>query len=387
MAVNIPIWPGSSSFSAGSTPFGHYDTDNEFTASADKTAGWCAKRLGYPIVDIELQDINFYACFEEAVTEYSSQVNQFNIRENLLNIRGNSTGSNLSQTELNANLGGVVSLAKDYGSEAGSGGRVTYYTGSFTLQSGQQVYDLSDSSVVSLESGTVGVDTIEIKKVLHTAPPAMVRYFDPFVGTGLGSQQMMDTFGWGNYSPGVSFMMQPLYDDLLRLQAIEFNDLVRKSQYGFDLKNDKIRIFPIPQYGDHETKVHFHYILDSERRDPVVSRSVISDYSNAKYDRIEYKHINHVGKRWIEKYTLALAKEMLGAVRAKFSSIPIPNSEVTLDGADLRSEAASEKEILISELRENLEATSRKALLQAQQEESEAMEQTLNRVPRAIYIG
>lgn len=387
MAVNIPIWPGSSSFSAGSTPFGHYDTDNEFTSSADKTAGWCAKRLGYPIVDIELQDINFYACFEEAVTEYSSQVNQFNIRENLLNIRGNSTGSNLSQTELNANLGGVVSLAKDYGSEAGSGGRVTYYTGSFVMKSGQQVYDLTDTGSVSFERGTPGVDTIEIKKVLHTAPPAMVRYFDPFVGTGLGSQQMMDTFGWGNYSPGVSFMMQPLYDDLLRLQAIEFNDLVRKSQYGFDLKNDKIRIFPIPQYGENGTKVHFHYILDSERRDPVVSRSVISDYSNAKYDRIEYKHINHVGKRWIEKYTLALAKEMLGAVRAKFSSVPIPNSEITLDGADLRSEAASEKEILISELRENLEATSRKALLQAQQEESEAMEQTLNRVPRAIYIG
>ena len=384
MAVNIPIWPGSSSFSEGSTPFGYYDTDVEFTASADKTAGWCAKRLGYPIVDIELQDINFYACFEEAVTEYSSQVNQFNIRENLLNLRGSSTGSNLSQTHLNANLGGLISLSKDYGTEAGSGGRVTYYTGSFEVNKNQQVYDLTDASNVTLEVGTPGIDKIEIKKMLHNAPPAMVRYFDPFIGTGLGSQQMMDTFGWGNYSPGVSFMMQPLYDDLLRLQAIEFNDMVRKSQYGFDIQNNRVRLFPIPE---HEYTVHFHYILESDRSNPIVSNSVVSDYSNAKFDRINYSNINHVGKRWIEKYTLALAKEMLGAVRAKFSSIPIPNSEVTLDGADLRSEAATEKEILISELRENLEATSRKALLQAQQEESEAMEQTLNRVPRAIYIG
>lgn len=384
MAVNIPIWPGSSSFSEGSTPFGYYDTDVEFTASADKTAGWCAKRLGYPIVDIELQDINFYACFEEAVTEYSSQVNQFNIRENLLNLRGSSTGSNLSQTQLNANLGGLISLSKDYGTEAGSGGRVTYYTGSFEVNTNQQVYDLTDASNVTLEVGTPGVDKIEIKKMLHNAPPAMVRYFDPFIGTGLGSQQMMDTFGWGNYSPGVSFMMQPLYDDLLRLQAIEFNDMVRKSQYGFDIQNNRVRLFPIPE---HEYTVHFHYILESDRSNPIVSDSVVSDYSNARFDRIRYSNINHVGKRWIEKYTLALAKEMLGAVRAKFSSIPIPNSEVTLDGADLRSEAATEKEILISELRENLEATSRKALLQAQQEESEAMEQTLNRVPRAIYIG
>ena len=353
MAVNIPIWPGSSSFSEGSTPFGYYDTDSEFTSSADKTAGWCAKRLGYPIVDIELQDINFYACFEEATTEYSSQVNQFNIRENLLSLKGHSTGSNLSQTQLNANLGGLVSLAKDYGTEAGSGGRVTYYTGSFTMTGSQQIYDLTDASIVNLENGTAGVDEIEIKKVFHQAPPAMVRYFDPFIGTGLGSQQMMDTFGWGNYSPGVSFMMSPLYDDLLRLQAIEFNDMVRRSQFGFHLINNRIELFPIPLVSDTGTKVYFNYIKNSERSNPIVSTSVVSDYSNAKYDRIPYNSINHVGKQWIAKYTLALAKEMLGAVRAKFSSVPIPNSEITLDGSDLRSEAASEKEILISELREN----------------------------------
>jgi hypothetical protein len=387
MAVNIPIWPGSSSFFPDMTPFGYYDNDYEFQQDTDKVASWCAKRLGYPIVDIELQDINFYACFEEAVTEYSTQVNQFNIRENLLNLKGAPTSSNLSQTQLNANLGGLVSLAKDYGSEVGSGGRVTYYTGSFTLSAGQQVYDLTDPTITTLESGSAGTDEIEIKKVLHNAPPAMVRYFDPFVGTGLGSQQMMDTFGWGNYSPGVSFMMQPLYDDLLRLQAIEFNDMVRKSQYGFDIQNNRIRIFPRPEAAEEGTKVFFHYILNSDRSNPIISNSVISDYSNAPFDRITYTRINHVGKRWIQKYTLALVKEMLGAVRAKFSSIPIPNSEVTLDGSDLRSEATTEKEVLIAELRENLEATSRKALLEAQKDESEYMEQTLNRVPRAIYIG
>ena len=126
----------------------------------------------------------------------------------------------------------------------------------------------------------------------------------------------------------------------------------------------KITELDYSQFHKDDYLIHFHYVLESERNNPIVQSSVVSDYSNAKYDRIEYSKINHVGKRWIEKYTLALAKEMLGAVRAKFSSIPIPNSDITLDGADLRSEAASEKEILISELRENLEATSRKALLQ-----------------------
>ena len=128
---------------------------------------------------------------------------------------------------------GVVNLAKDYGTEAKSGGRLTHYTASFTLTSGQQIYNLNDSNVVSLESGSVS-DGVTIRKVFHQAPPAIVRYFDPFVGTGLGSQQMMDTFGWGNYSPGVSFMMQPMYDDILRLQAIEFNDQIRKSQFSFE---------------------------------------------------------------------------------------------------------------------------------------------------------
>ena len=311
MAVNIPIWPGSSSFFAGDTPFGYYDLDTEFINDVDKVSSWCAKRLGYPIVDIELQDINFYTCFEESITEYS-----------------------------------LVSLAKDYGSEAGSGGRVTYYTGSFTLSQGKQVYDLTDSSSVSLENGTAGVDDIEIKKVLHDAPPAMVRYFDPSSDMGMGSDQMLDSFGFGNQSPGVSFMMQPMYDDLLRVQAIEFNDMIRKSQYGFNIQNNRIRIFPIPLKSDNNTKVHFHYILNSDRTNSVVSIGTVSD-----------------------------------------CSIPIPNADITLDGSDLRSEAATEKEILISELRENLEATSRKALLEAQQQESEAMEQTLNRVPRAIYIG
>jgi hypothetical protein len=388
MAVNIPIWNGTSTFYPGKTPFGIYDNDYQFQLDADKVASWCANRLGYPIVDIELQDINFYACFEEATTEYSSQVNQFNIRENLLNIRGASTEINLTGKQLNSNLSNIISIAKDYGSEAGSGGRITYYTGSFDVKPGVQVYDLTDPAITILESGTAGVDKFEIKRVLHQAPPAITRFFDPLIGTGVGSQNMLEGFNWGNYSPGVSFVMQPLYDDLLRIQAIEFNDMIRRSMYSFDIQNNRIRIFPIP---DAITKIHFHYILESDRNNPIIDsgdgNSVVSDYSNAPFKNMLYSDINDVGKRWIWKYALALTKEILGAVRSKFSSIPIPDSEITLDGSDLRSEATTEKEQLIEELRENLEASSRKALLEAQKDESEYLQDTLNRIPRSIYIG
>jgi len=387
MAVKVPIWPGSSSFSAGNTPFGLYDTDNDFTSSADNTANWCAKRMGYPLTDIELQDVNFYACFEEAVTEYGNQVNTYNIRDNMVNLFGAATGSNLTQQKVSSNLGGLIELAEEYGTEAGSGGNVTYYTGSLAVTSSKQIYDLTDSATVSLESGTAGTDAIEIKRVYHEAPPAIARYFDPFIGTGLGSQQMLDSFGWGNYSPGVSFMMMPAYADVLRLQGIEFNDQIRKSAYSFQILNDRIQVWPIPD-GSSFTKIHFQYIKKADRSNPLKgSTGTISDYSNVPYEDIVYTNINSTGKQWIRKYTLALAKEMLGFIRGKYSSIPIPNSEVTLNGSDLLSAGQSEKESLITELKEILDSMSRQMQLERKQAEADSLQQQMNKIPLKIYVG
>ena len=107
------IWQGSSSFQSGDTPWGLYDSDNEFTSSADKFADWCARRLGYPIMSVELQSGSFYACFEESVTEYSAQVNQFNIKDNLLTLRGQPTGSSNTVTHKNVTptFGRAIKLA------------------------------------------------------------------------------------------------------------------------------------------------------------------------------------------------------------------------------------------------------------------------------------
>jgi len=387
MSVTIPIWPGSGSFTSGSsTPFGFFDSDAQFQSDAPKVAEWCARRLGYPIIDIELQDINFFTCLEEAVNEYSSQVNQYRAKENLLSIQGSSLDLDLSDTNMNANMQNFVNIAKDYGTEALSGGKVTVYTGSFEMVSGQQIYDLGDANVVTLENGSV-TDGVTLRRVYHTQPPAIIRYFDPFVGTGLGSQQMMQTFGWGNYSPGVSFMMQPMFDDLLRLQAIEFNDKIRKSSYGFHVDGQRIRLYPIPSGTDTGAKVYFDYTLDSEVNSPIAASNVVSDLSNAPFGRLTYSNINSAGKQWIARYALALSKEMLGAVRSKFSAIPIPGADITLDGSDLRNEASAEKEALMTQLTEMLESTSRRALMEARKEESEYLEETLNRVPRPIFIG
>ncbi len=389
MAQNIAIWPGSSSFDSLviPTPFALYDTDTTFTADADKVADWCARRLGYPITDIELQDQNFFACFEEAVSEYGAQINTYRIRDNMINLYGASTGSDLNHQKVSSNLGGIVELAEEYGVEAGSGGNVTYYTGSLTVSSSQQIYDLTDSSIVSLESGTAGTNAIEIKRIYHDPPPAIVKYFDPFVGTGLGSQQMMNEFGFGSMSPGVSFMMMPIYADMLRMQAIELNDQIRKSAYSFQLINDRLRVYPIPN-GVNFTKIHFDYILKSDRSNPLKGATgTISDMSNVPYTYMKYSNINEPGKQWIRRYTLALAKEMLGYVRGKYSALPIPNAEVTLNGSDLISAAQTEKDGLITELKETLDTMSRQAQLERKQAESDAMLQQMNKIPLKIYIG
>tara|TARA_R100001015_G_C4630984_1_gene193107 strand:- start:2414 stop:3577 length:1164 start_codon:yes stop_codon:yes gene_type:complete len=387
MATKIPIWPGSASFFPGDTPFGIYDNDNNFQGDIEKTSEWCAKRLGYPIVDIELQDINFFACFEESVTEYSSQVNYYNIKENLLTLKGTATGSDHTHREITPNHGRLITIANSYGAEAGSGGDVTYYSASIAVTQSKQTYDLTDSNLLNLESGTAGTDDIEIKRVFYEGTPAMTRYFDPYVGSGYGSDQLLEGFGYGNYSPAVNFLMMPMYDDLLRVQAIEFNDTIRKSAYSFELRNDRLRIFPDPTS---DYTLWIEYVKITDRNNALKNGTLantISDFSNATYDNMTYSNINDPGKQWIRKYTLALAKELLGNIRSKYSSIPVPGAEVNLDGDTLRSEAAAERENLITQLREDLEAASRRNLLERQKEESEFMSETMNKIPYGIYIG
>ena len=381
------IWPGSGSAVSESTPFGLYDNDSEFQTEAPQVATWCAKRLGYPIMDVELQDNQFYACLEESISEYGAQVNQFNIRDNLFHLKGQSTGSNFTHRRVKPTLGENIFISEEYGQEANVGGSLEVKRTAVSINSGSQTYDLNALVSDVSESGA----SIEVKRVHYEARPAVTRYFDPYASTGFGTYNMLDGFGFGSYSPAITFVLQPIYADLLRIQAIEFNDQIRKSAYSFEIKNNQMRIFPIPTASG---SVWGEYVKTSDRDNPLRTRhsgsnddTVVSDYSNVNYDFMTYSNINDVGKQWIRKYTLALAKELLGIIRSKYGNIPIPNAEVSLDGDTLRAEATAEKEQLIEQLRENLEQTSRKALMEAQKDESDFQQETLRKVPYPIYIG
>lgn len=379
--ANISIWNGSSNFSTGSTPFGFYDLESSFSTEADKVASFCATRLGYPMMDVELQSGSFYACFEEAVTTYGNEVFQYKIRENYISLEGSSTEVSANNSIIQPNLNTIVEISKNYGTEAEVGGNITRYTGSLALTQSIQDYDLDQWAT---DNGITG--SIEIRKVFYEAPPAILRYFDPYAGTGTGIQSLMDAFDFGSFSPGVNFLLMPASYDLLKVQAIEFNDSIRRSSYSFELVNNQLKLFPIPKKAG---KLRFEYykLSDKQLASYKTGTDLVKSVADVPYTNPTYGTINSVGKQWIYKYTLALAKELLAYVRGKYQTVPVPGSEATLNQADLLADARTEKESLIVNLREMLDQTSRQSQLERKASESDNLRKTLGDVPMTIYIG
>ena len=379
--ANISIWNGSSTFSSGQTPFGFYDSDASFQADADKVANFCATRLGYPLMDVELQSGSFYACFEEAVTTYGNEVFQYKIRENYLSLEGSDSTVTANNKIINPSLDRVVNISKNYGTEADVGGFVTRHTGSLALTASVQEYDLNQWAI---SQGITG--SIEVRRVFYEAPPAILRYFDPYAGTGTGIQSLMDAFDFGSYSPGVNFLLMPTSFDILKVQAIEFNDQVRRSAYSFEMVNNKLRIFPVPQSN---ANLRFDYYKVDEKKAASLldGTDLITNVAEVPYSNPTYSGINSVGKQWVYRYALALAKELLAYVRGKYQTVPVPGSEATLNQADLLTDARAEKTELLTNLREMLDQTSRQAQLERKVSEGENLNRTLKEVPMTIYIG
>lgn len=395
-------WPGSgSNVTSDNLPFGYYlseicDSDeSSFENDCSSSAMWAAKRLGYPIVDIEMIDDNFYTCFEESVLEYNRIINEFNIVNNITDLQGlpqseykNLLGLSVRGTGLPYN----VELSKQYGSEAMVGGDVEVYkdyidiTGS-TSSNINQTFDLNELFGDKIHHLTGS--RIEVRRVFHQRPPAVARIYDPFSMTGMSYSNVLQEMGFAGYSPATQFLMTPIFEDLERIQAIEFNDTIRKSQYSFEvLGNNKLKIFPIPT---RSFKLYIEYTIDSDKNitnfKSGSNYEYISDPSDVPYETCTYCKINQAGKQWIKKYFLALCKETLGRIISKYSIVPIPGGEVQLDGAELRNEANEEKNSLQEILRDLLEKTLRTSQLENKSKESENTNKMLSYVPVKIYIG
>lgn len=380
-------WPGSGSLVSGSTALHIYDNDVVFQTDCYAGMVWAAHRLGYPNVDVELTDTQFYMAFEEAVNEYSKEVNHINIINNIFFLQGqkkSNLGNVTGRAIVGSGLSYVINLAKDYGSEVGTGGRIDWKKTYVQMQDGVQDYDLQ----ALIGDVHENCNRIEVKRIFHYRPPASARIYDPFSMTGMSYSNILQELGFGAYSPAVQFLMTPIFEDLLRMQAIEFNDMVRKSGFSFEIKNNKLRIFPVPTSA---WKLWIEYIAEEDRNalaiTPSGSADVASDFADMPYAFHVYSQINDPGRQWIRKYFLAICKEILGAVRQKVQVIPVPGGDITLDGGELRQEAQQEKEKLVMDLREMLQQAGRFYQMEKQAAMAEQLQDTLKRVPTFIYNG
>jgi hypothetical protein len=384
--MNIPIYPGSSSFIPGNTPFGFYDYDVQFQADADKVTTFVARRLGYPIMEVELQDLNFYAAFEEAITTYGNELYAYQVRDNMLSLEGAPTSSNLNNALITPNMATIIRMSQQYGEEAGVGGNVTYYSGALALTPGVQDYDLAEWAISQSISGS-----IEVKQLFYQNLPAVNQMYAPFGGfAGLGGVPAAGLYGGlygGGYGGG--YLMMPVAYDAGVIQGIELSNTIRLSAYTFNIINNKLRIFPIPSDQDvRDGFLWFNYIKTEERyTNGLIQTNTVTNPSNAPYGNPTYNQINSIGRQWIFEYTLALCKEMLGYVRGKYSTVPIPDQNMTLNQADLLSAATAEKQALIERIRGYFDETSKRSLLERRAQESDFRKQEINNVPMTIFIG
>jgi len=399
--ANVSIWNGSATFVAGMTPFGFYDGDSDFVTDAVKVSKFCGTRLGFPLMDVELQSGSFFACFEEAVTTYGNEVFQYKIRENYLSLEGSTTGSVLNNQLVEPTLERVVGIGDSYGVEAEVGGNVTMYTGSLKVSASIQEYDM-DAWATS--AGITG--SIEVRRVFYEAPPAIMRYFDPYAGTGTGIQSLMDAFDFGSYSPGVNFLLMPASYDMLKVQAIEFNDQIRRSAYTFEINANFLRIFPVPKAGGtlkiqyyrtnekayNETTIDFDAAAESAGSvqgsgGGTSTTGISTNLSNVNAQNLVYSEINAIGRQWIFKYTVATCKEMLAYVRGKYQTVPVPGSEVTMNAADLLADAREEKVFLVEDLKATMQTASLTNQLELAATQTKFINDAMAGVPMHVYIG
>lgn len=375
------------------TSMGIYDADEEFQVDADKMVYYVQRNMGTPVLDSELDLREIWSAFEQATLEYSQTINTHHARNVLLDLLGQPTGS-LSGSENIYPISNHVEVARritmQYSHEMGTGGPYRWFTGSVNIVPGQNKYDLW-SAVSSSISGAAPGTSVVIRKIHHYEPFASYRFFDTtsvlnFMGNAMNFQ---------SYSPETIFYLLPIWEDVLRGIQLELNQRVRRSNYSFDLVGYELTLYPVPSS---PRRLFFEYTLNrnpngeevsgsSEMRGNYLTRGVTSNLSNIAFGHLGYSGINSIGKNWIWRMTLAFAKEILGEIRSKYQSIPIPGGDVTLNGDALLSRAREDQANLRQELREILEAMSYKNLLQEKNEIEESAKKTFGNIPILIYIS
>ena len=383
------------------TPFGVFDSDTAFIAHADSMFTFVRRKLGDDILSVELTKKQVWACFEEATFEYSKIVNEYQAKSQLGNLMGESTGSldaNYGPTGLQGKfpretLEFLMRKAEPYIAHAGLGGSWNNVSGSVQLASGKQDYDLAedlkDSDGNKLWEQANG--KLRIFEVYHYSPQAAYRFFD----TTSAINYLNNEFAFESFTPETVFYVLPVYEDLLRAGQMDISNRVRRSNYSYTITGTKLRIYPRPSADQATQKLWLCVGFPmsgtsiSTYTDPSING--VSGLHNVPFGTLTYKAINSTGHQWIRQYTLSLSKEVLGLVRSKFGSVPIPNGDLSLNGTDLLSQAQTEKSDLKTSLKEMLDSLTYDKILEVAAAEAESKNRLLKYVPvpmgKVITLG
>lgn len=395
--ANPIIYDGTPGPISGSTPFGYYDNDPQFQADGPRVANYCARKLGYPVLDVELDDTGIYTCFEEAVSIYAEELYQLKIKDNYLSLEGQPTSSLLNNTVVSPNLTSIINISETYGQVAGVGGFVNWKSGSLDLETGVQNYDVYEWAV-NTQNMAPG-DRLIIQRVMYQAPPAIYGYgfgaYYPQLG-GVGAWPG----DWGGFG-GIGFggsnstSYYPIYWDIQRIQQLEMSSDVRLPEWSFELIGTNIRVMPVPTSTSPEYRMQLSIqycfqsdLMSATKNSPYgADQGLVANPALAPYGLITYGDINQPGKQWIKEYTAALTSELLGLIRGKYQTVAIPGAETTLNHGDLIQRGQTMQKDLREKLRLDLEEMSRQKQLERKQSENQSLSDTLTQIPLMVYIG
>lgn len=381
------------------TPFAIFDSNTDFQGEADKMITFVKRRMGDDVLSVELTKKMIWGNFEEATLEYGSILNQYQAKSQLLTYLGYTTGSGTEATNKlpRESLEYLGRFAEPYATEAGLGGSYNQYSGSISLQPGQQDYDLYrdlvDANSVPLFSGSDNSSPrtkMRIMEVFHFSPQAAYRFFD----TTSAINYLNNAFSFESFTPETIFYVLPVFEDILRAGMLDLSNRVRRSNYSYKVTGTKLRIFPAPTQNEVPNKLWVRVRYFSNPLDPAYGDETIggvSNISNIPFGNVNYTQVNSIGRQWIRQYTLALCMEQLGMIRNKFGNVPIPGGTVTLNGADLISKGREDKTNLVTKLREMLDTLTYDKLIETAATRAENLTKQLSKIPipngKAIFMG
>ena len=379
------------------TPFGFFDSDATFQTEADAMVTFVKRKLGDDVLSVELTKKQIWSSFEEATLEYSAIVNEHQAKNSLANILGYSTASLEGAEKLykRENLEFFLRQAEPYAMDAGIGGSYNTYSGSIQLVQGRQDYDIytelknaAGIPLVDLPQNS-SKSKLKVFEVFHFSPQAAYRFFD----TTSAINYLNNEFAFESFTPETVFYVLPVFEDILRGGQLDLSNRVRRSNYSYRISGTKIRIYPTPTSDSPIAlwlRVGFSPNPFSADYDDE-SIGGVNNINNAPFANLVYGSINSIGRQWIRQFTLALSRETLGLVRSKFSSVPIPDGDVNLNGGDLVSSGREDQNRLRDKLRETLDQLTYSTLIEESAATREALTQVLRRIPvpigKAITIG